>query len=544
MKVALAVCPGNSPARVGMDFAGSFTLGVQIREIGPRQSMLSLSKIEKTFGATRALKSVSLEAAGGTVLGLAGENGAGKSTLIKIVSGAVLPDHGSVTLDGKPVALRDTNDAISQGISSVFQELTLVRELSVERNLLLTSAPTHAWGSISRKRARQTTEEILVRHRLDIDPGASVGDLPLGQQQMLEIVRAVERNPRVLLLDEATSALGDNEVAWLAELIAGLRNSGVIVLFISHRWDEIVRFCNRVAILRNGALVSITDTEAVSEDEAVRLMTGQEAAESSFPDKLHSNDKVLLSASGLRSPALRGVSVEIRKGEILGLGGLVGQGQGSMLEALFGAHALTAGAIEIGGAPFEHRTPRAAISAGLAYVPQERKSEGLLLAKSVADNITYAILGQLRSFFGLLDPRYEGELVRGAIARAKIHTRGGAEPIANLSGGNQQKALLEKWLLTKPSMLLLNDVTRGVDIGTKRLIYALIAEIARNGVAVVWYSTDARELVGVVHRVLVMLQGRINEELTGDNITVDRIVRASVVGASLAQGGVDAGAAR
>ena len=236
---------------------------------------------------------------------------------------------------------------------------------------------------------------------------------------------------------------------------------------------------------------------------------------------------MLLSASGLRSPVLRGVSLKIRKGEILGLGGLVGQGQGSLLEALFGAHALTAGTIDIDGAPFERRTPRTAISAGLAYVPQERKSEGLLLAKSVADNITYAILRQLRSFFGLLDPRYEGELVRGAIARAKIHTRGGAEPIANLSGGNQQKALLEKWLLTKPSILLLNDVTRGVDIGTKRLIYALIAEIARNGVAVIWYSTDARELVGVVHRVLVMLQGRINEELTGDNITVDRIVRAS-----------------
>jgi ribose transport system ATP-binding protein len=506
--------------------------------------MLSLSRIEKTFGATRALKLVSLEAAGGTVLGLAGENGAGKSTLMKIVSGAVAPDRGSITLDGKQIAPRNTNEAISLGISSVFQELTLVRALSVERNLLLTSAPTHAWGSISRKRARQTTEEILARHRLDVDLGASVGDLPLGRQQMLEIVRAVERNPRVLLLDEATSALGDNEVAWLAELIAGLRNSGAIVLFISHRWDEIVRFCNRVAILRNGALVSIADTKAVSEDEAVRLMTGQEGAESSFPDKLHSNDKVLLSASGLRSPALRGVSVEIRKGEILGLGGLVGQGQGSMLEALFGAHALTAGAIEIDGAPFERRTPRAAISAGLAYVPQERKSEGLLLAKSVADNITYALLRQLRSFFGVLDPRYERELVRGAIARAKIHTRGGGEPIANLSGGNQQKALLEKWLLTKPSILLLNDVTRGVDIGTKRLIYALIADIARNGVAVIWYSTDARELVGVVHRVLVMLQGRINEELTGDNITVDRIVRASVVGASLVQGGVDAGAAR
>ena len=492
--------------------------------------MLSLSGIEKSFGATHALKSVALEAPPGTVLGLAGENGAGKSTLIKIVSGAVLPDQGSITLDGKPISPRDTNEAIGLGISSVFQELTLVRELSVQRNLLLTSAPITVWGAISRRRARERAEDILARYRLHVDPDAGVGTLPLGRQQMLEIVRAVERNPRVLLLDEATSALGASEVAWLAELVERLRNAGAIVLFISHRWDEVVQFCNRVAIMRNGALVSVANTDDVSEDEAVRLMTGQEAAESSFPEKFHSHDAVALSASGLRSTALRGVSIEIRKGEILGLGGLVGQGQGSLLEALFGAHALGEGRIDIGGAPFERRTPRAAISAGLAYVPQERKTEGLLLAKSVADNITYAILQRLRSVFGLLDPRYERELVRAAIVRAQIHTRGGAEPIANLSGGNQQKTLLEKWLLTGPSILLLNDVTRGVDVGTKRHIYALIAEIARNGVAVIWYSTDARELVGVVHRVLVMLQGRINAELAGDAITVDRIVRASVVG--------------
>jgi ABC-type sugar transport system ATPase subunit len=394
--------------------------------------MLSLSKIEKTFGATRALKSVTLEATGGTVLGLAGENGAGKSTLIKIVAGAVVPDHGSVTLDDKLIALRDTNDAIGRGISSVFQELTLVRELSVERNLLLTCAPTHAWGSIARKSARRTAEEILARHRLDVDPGAGVGDLPLGQQQMLEIVRAVERNPRVLLLDEATSALGDSEVAWLAELIGGLRNSGRIVLFISHRWDEIVRFCNRVAILRNGALVSIADTEAVSEDEAVRLMTGQEAAESSFPDKLHSNDRVLLSAFGLRSPALRGVSVEIRKGEILGLGGLVGQGQGSVLEALFGAHALTAGTIDIGGAPFERRSPRAAISAGLAYVPRSARARVSCSAKAWATTSPTPFSSNCgrSSEFSILDTRANWSVARSHGPRSTRAAAASRSPIS------------------------------------------------------------------------------------------------------------------
>ena len=384
--------------------------------------MLSLTAIEKSFGATRAVKTVTLAAAPGTVLGLAGENGAGKSTLIKIVSGAVRPDQGSIALDGKAIAPRDTNEAISLGISSVFQELTLVRELSVERNLLLTTAPTTPWGSIDRRRARQAALDILARHDLAIDPGARVGDLPLGQQQMLEIVRAVERKPRVLLLDEATSALGASEVAWLADLVGRLRDAGTIVLFISHRWDEIVHFCNRVAVLRNGELVSLAETAAVSEDEAIRLMTGQEAVELSFPDKLHSKDAVALSANAIKSRVLRGVSIEIRKGEILGLGGLVGQGQGSLLEALFGAHGVE-GSIGVGGKPLERLTPRRAIAAGLAYVPQERKTEGLLLAKSVAVNMTYAILGQLRAVFGLLDPRYEGELVRSAIGRAQSHAR-------------------------------------------------------------------------------------------------------------------------
>jgi ribose transport system ATP-binding protein len=506
--------------------------------------MLSLIAIEKSFGATRAVKAVTLDAAPGTVLGLAGENGAGKSTLIKIVSGAVLPDQGDMTLDGKPIAPRGANEAIGLGVSSVFQELTLVRELTVERNLLLTSAPTTAWGSIDRRRTRRAAQEILSHYDLDIDPAANVGDLPLGCQQMLEIVRAMARRPRVLLLDEATSALGASEVAWLADLVARLRDAGAIVLFISHRWDEVVRFCNRVAILRNGQLVSVADTADVSEDEAVRLMTGQNAVESTFPDKLHSNDAVTLAAKGLNSLVLRGVSIEVKKGEILGLGGLVGQGQGSLLESLFGAQNLTEGAISVGGRRIERLTPRRAIAAGLAYVPQERKSEGLLFAKSVAVNMTYAILRKLRSVCGLLAPRDECERVRSAIIRAQIHTRGGAELVRNLSGGNQQKVLLEKWLLTKPSILLLNDVTRGVDIGTKRHIYALIAEIARSGVAVIWYSTDARELVGVVHRVIVMLQGRVNVELTGADVTVDRIVRASVVYASSSQGAADAHSAR
>jgi ribose transport system ATP-binding protein len=491
--------------------------------------MLTLTAIDKAFGTTHAVKAVTLDAHPGAVLGLAGENGAGKSTLIKMVSGAIAPGSGHMTLDGKRIAPRDTNDAIRHGIAGVFQELTLVGELSVEQNLFLTAAPTNPIGMIDRRRLRSLAKDVLDRHALAIDPAAKVADLPLGSRQMIEIVRAIERKPRVLLLDEATSALGASEVEWLAERIEGLRQGGVIVLFISHRWDEVVHFCDRVAILRNGALVIVSDIDALTEHDAVRLMTGQDSVESAFPEKQKPRDDPVLSARGLASPALRDVSLELHKGEILGVGGLVGQGQSALLEGLFGAHALTSGAITVAGRAFEHPSPRRAIAAGLAYVPQERKTEGLLLSKSVAVNMTLAVLNLLKSRFGILDLAAEAAASRAAIAARQIRTQGPGEIIANLSGGNQQKVLLQKWLATNPSILLLNDVTRGVDVATKRQIYALIADLAKSGVGVIWYSTDARELVGLVHRVVVMLEGAVNAELTGDAITVDRIVHAAVV---------------
>ena len=496
--------------------------------------MLRLSDIDKSYGATRALSGVTVEAAPGTVLGLVGENGAGKSTLMKVAGGAALADKGTVHLGGQPLGLRTTHDAQAHGIVSVFQELTLLRDLSVEQNLFLTDAPTTPWGSIDGRALRRKAFGVLRDYALDIPPQARVADLPLGQQQMLEIVRAVARKPRVLLLDEATSALGAAEVQWLRELVLRLKAEGTITLFISHRWDEVVSFCDSVAVLRNGELVGLAKTSELDEAEAVRLMTGRAPTEEAFPAKAIASATVALSARELSSPVLAGVNLELKAGEILGLGGLVGQGQGHLLEALFGAHRLDGGVVELGGGRLERPTPRKAMRAGLAYVPQERKTQGLLLLKSVGQNLTLATLDRLKTLLGLVDAGAELDIVDAAIAREQIRTRGGHEPIRNLSGGNQQKVLLERWLLTKPSILLLNDVTRGVDIGTKRHIYDVIAGIARDGVGVIWYSTDARELVGIAHRVLVMLGGRVAAELSGDDVTADRIVEAAVLGGAAA----------
>ncbi len=490
--------------------------------------MLVLNNLTKRFGGTQAVKSVSLTARPGSVLGLVGENGAGKSSVIKMIAGVVQPSAGHVELDGKRLLLRDSHDALRHGIASVFQELTLLKSLTVQENLLLTGGPRHVWRSLNRREGRKVASEVLRRYELTLEPDTAVGTLPLGAQQMLEIVRAVERKPKVLLLDEATSALGAHEVEWLIRLVERLRNEGTIVLFISHRWDEIVRFCTHVAVMRNGELVGEADTQTLSEAEAIRLMTGQ-SFEASFPTRAFAGSALALSARNLQSTVLRDVSFEVRRGEVLGLGGLVGQGQGALLEALFGAHALEGGTIEIAGRPLRIANPAAAIRAGLAYVPQERKTEGLLLDKSIKVNMTLSVLRRIAGIAGLLNRGAEETLVAGAIERFHIEARSAQDRVQTLSGGNQQKVLLEKWLQTRPAVLLLNDVTRGVDIGTKLQIYGAIAACAAQGTAVILYSTDTLELVGLAHRVLVFKEGRVNQSLVGDAITSEEIVRASLV---------------
>jgi ribose transport system ATP-binding protein len=490
--------------------------------------MLVFQDIDKRFGATHAVKSVSLTALPGTVLALAGENGAGKSTLIKMLSGVMRPDSGAITLDGHAVALGSVAEARQHGIASAFQELTLIPSLSVERNLFIDDAPRTILGTIDRKALRRNALDVLTRYDLAVRPDAIVSDLPLGQQQQVEIVRAIKIKPRVLLLDEATSALSAHEVSWLRNLTEQLRENNTIVLFISHRWDEIVLFCNRVAVMRNGELVGEAETAQLSEDDAIRLMTGR-SFHAAFPDKPLPLNETALEAEGLTSLALHNINLQVKRGEILGLGGLVGQGQGALLEALFGAHPIDAGHIRFGdrlvGPGFD---PRRAISLGAAYVPQERKSEGLLLDKSIAANATLAVLSRLCSALGIIDKGKERRMVDKAMADLAVRARSAQEPVGNLSGGNQQKILLQKWLFTNPRVLLLNDVTRGVDISTKLQIFEIVAKIAQQGVAVIWYSTDTLELVGLAHRVLVMLDGRINAELKGDSITSENIVRAAI----------------
>ena len=492
--------------------------------------MLVIRSVDKTFGATRAVRNVSLEAAPGSVLGLVGENGAGKSTVMKIVGGAVRPDRGEMSLDGQPLAGLEARGALARGIASVFQELTLIRSLTVGENMSLLRPPSRPTRSIARREMFRSSQDILDRYGVKVRAETIVGALPLGEQQMVEIVRAVERAPTVLLLDEATAALGAAEVEWLARLVGAERARGTIILFISHRWDEIETFCDRVAVMRNGELVAHAAARDMSHDQAVALMTGRHLG-AVFPPRAPAPSRtVLLHAEGLESEVLRGVTLGVASGEILGLGGLVGQGQDALLKSLFGDHALRAGTVSVMGRETSLRSPGDAIRHRIAYVPQERKVEGLLLQKSVATNLSLVILKALSRWGCLVDRRRECEVVSESIAHLQVRAASPSVPISTLSGGNQQKVLLQKWLLTKPAVLLLNDVTRGVDIGTKQQSNEIIAELARAGLGVVLFSTDGHELVELAHRVLVISEGRVAAELSGKALTAESIVRASTGG--------------
>jgi ribose transport system ATP-binding protein len=488
--------------------------------------MLSFKTIDKDFGATRAVINITLDAAPGTVLGLVGENGAGKSTLIKIAGGIVRQDRGLVSLDGEAMVGVGPAKAIARGVVSVFQELTLVRSLTVAENLFLSAPPHHAWGSIDRRKLQADAQALLEGYCVGASAAAVVAGLPLGQQQMVEIIRAVHREPRVLLLDEATAALGAAEVEWLMRIVEAERKRGTIILFISHRWEEITAFCQRVAVMRNGELVTLADVDDISHDRAVELMTGARLG-GVFPRKQSPAGSTLLEARGLVSDVLHGVDLRLAKGEILGIGGLVGQGQDALLKSLFGDHPLRAGAIFTEGSPMRLKSPREAIARHIAYVPQERKIEGLLLQKSVAANLSFAILRRISRLAGFINRKAERRIVGAAINRLKIRASSNSQAVGALSGGNQQKVLLQKWLLTNPTVLLLNDVTRGVDIGTKTQIYAIITELAASGMGIVLYSTDAHELTELAHRVSVMIDGRIKADLAGDQLTAEGIVRAS-----------------
>jgi ABC-type sugar transport system ATPase subunit len=473
------------------------------------QPRLALRGIVKSFFHTRALRGVDLEVYPGEVVALIGENGAGKSTLAKIVGGVQQPDAGEVIIDGQAVAVDSVRTARGLGIAVVHQELNLVPHLTVADNIFLGREPTRAgplrW--LDRGSLRRQARQIMGVVGLAADPDQPVRELPLAKRQLVEIARALSEQARLLVLDEPTSSLAESEAGELVRLVRELGNRGLSVLYISHRLDEVLAVADRIAVLRDGEKVGELPAAQASKSQLMQMMVGREL-DGMFPKQSVALGAEVLQVRELIAPGLVApVSFAVRAGEIFGIAGLVGSGRSELLRALFGVAPWRGGEVRLGGQPLRPRSPAEALAHGLAYVPEDRKLQGLILNLPLADNVVLAVLRRLAAWV-MRRPRREREVARFYVQRVGVRAASLDDPIRLLSGGNQQKALLAKWLATHPRILLLDEPTRGIDVGAKQDIYRLICELAAGGVAVVMVSSEMEELIGLCDRVLVMNAGR------------------------------------
>lgn len=490
---------------------------------------IAADKVSKAFGGVQALRAASFAARAGEVHALVGENGAGKSTLIKVLGGRIAADSGSVLLDGHTIRLTGPADATTRGIGTVFQELTLLPWMTVAENLLIGHEPRSMLGLIRRGALATNAESILaglgIHH---IDPRALASEISLAERQIIEIARVIIRRPRVLLLDEPTSSLVEREVEWLFGRIRELSALGTAIIFTSHRWKEITSIADRITIFRNGREVG-TFAE-IDESEAITLMTGQQV-DTLYPSRtsVPANAQPLLELSDATLNGAAPLGFKLPAGEILGIGGLAGQGHRELFLGLFGAPPLHHATIKVGGNATRIANPADAIRAhlGIALVPEDRKTEGLLLPLPVRDNLTLPILSQLSSF-GVIRGGAEHRMSRNMIEQLGIRTPSSTQPVGALSGGNQQKVLVGRWLLAESRILLLYDVTRGVDIATKHEIYELMMRLTAEGKAILFYSSDTEELAHLCHRVLVLRGGSIAAELAPPELTAEAIVAAAM----------------
>lgn len=498
---------------------------------------VAVSGLTKRYGSTVALDDVTFSVRAGAVHALLGENGAGKTTLVKILSGLTRPDAGKIALFGKPVAIARPHVAHDQGIRTAFQEISLVPGMTVAQNFLMMEEPLNRLGLIARRRSDEIVSAALKRFGLDhISPRTIVAALDLPVRQKIEIARSASRDPRVLLLDEPTASLSGRDVAWLAEIIAQRRDAGATTVFISHRMQEVREFCDVLTILRNGNAVGTFEADDIADEQVIETMIGR-SLNVVFPAKrasvVEAGSQPVLSAVGLRSGRnLHEIDLDLYAGQILGVGGLEGMGQRELFLALFGAMPLNAGHIQVHGTPVSLRSPADAVCSGISLVPEDRKTEGLFLDLDGRQNVTLPSLGRF-IFGGLVRQGDEAAAALQVLAQVQVPARALYQQAKQFSGGNQQKIVIAKWLLTGSRILLLYDPTRGVDIGTKAEIYQLMHEFVGNGGCVLLYSSEVGELVNLCHDVLVLYRGRVEQRLSGTEVSETQIMRAALGGSSV-----------
>ncbi|MBO6638796.1 MAG: sugar ABC transporter ATP-binding protein [Roseitalea sp.] len=491
-------------------------------------ALVELENITKSFSGIHALSSVNFALEAGEVHALVGENGAGKSTLMRVLGGEMRPDQGTVSINDEPVRLTGPIDAIRRGISIIHQEMALAPDLSVAENIFLGELPARiGWGDLRRK-----ARALINRLGFDIPPGALVSELSVAHQQVVEIAKALSRDARVIVFDEPTAVLSMGDAQRLLEIIRNLRSQGVGIVYISHRLDEIFDISDRISVLKDGRNVDLVRPDDTTVDGLIGMMVGRPLSQL-FGEKPDTEiGDVVLKVNGLDLPnGVAGVSLELRKGEVVGLGGLVGSGRTEVARAIFGADPIKAGAIELHGKPYRPRSPKDAVRHGINLVPEDRKGQGIVLDMAIGKNMTMANTSDVTAF-GFFNARRERKIVDGLIQSLRVKLDHPSDPVSSLSGGNQQKIVLAKWFHSNGDIVILDEPTRGVDVGAKTEIYSLIHRMAAEGKAVLIISSEHAELFGLCDRVLVMGEGRLRGELLPDRYSEENLLTLSIAGRS------------
>jgi inositol transport system ATP-binding protein len=490
---------------------------------------LSMEGIFKEFSGVTVLRNVKLQVARGEVHALMGENGAGKSTLMKILSGIVQKDGGIISLKGKPVSIRTPREALTLGISMIHQELNPVRAMTVSENIFLGKEPCHRFTTmVDRKKQRARTQELFREIGIPIDPDARMADLSVAEMQLVEIVKAISSNSGIIIMDEPTSALSDREVARLFDIIRELKAKNISIIYISHKMDEIFRICDTITVLRDGQYIDTRPAHDLDHDTLVKLMVGREISQL-FPTANATKGDISLEVEGLtKDGVFENISFMVRRGEILGVAGLMGAGRSEVMETIFGLRPADSGSIKINGRPISIASPSDAIRHRLALITEDRQQTGLNLKGSVKDNITLVDLKNFCRFNHVIDSKKENDAADTAIAELRIKTRNRNQTVRTLSGGNQQKVVLAKWLLNEPEIIILDEPTRGIDIGAKSEIYKLITQLAAAGKTIIMISSELEEIMGLCDRTIVLAHGRITAEFARDAFSQEEILKAAM----------------
>ncbi len=493
----------------------------------PRQApALELREVAKSFGSVVALRSGNIVVDSGTIHALVGENGAGKSTLVKIIAGLYQRDEGIFRLSGTDVAFKTTADSKAAGIAVIYQEPTLFPDLSVTENIFMGRQPTNRFGRIDRKAMREETMTIFNRLGVRIDPDRIADGLSIADQQIIEIAKAISLNATVLIMDEPTAALSGVEVERLFAVARSLRDEGRALIFISHRFDEVFDLCDTITIMRDGDYISTVGTSETSVDEIVRLMVGRDVTDL-FPKEDAEIGDVILRVDNLTSAGIfEDISFSVNAGEIVGLAGLVGAGRSEVARAIFGVDHYDSGTVYMRGAKLKKGSVSDAMRSGLALIPEDRRKQGLVLDFSVGRNITLAIRERLAAW-GILTARAENTRADSWATTLQVKTAALSTPVGTLSGGNQQKVVIAKWLATHPGLLIIDEPTRGIDVGTKSEVHRLLTNLAGEGMGILMISSELPEVLGMADRVLVMREGQLTRELNRDEATAEAVMLAA-----------------